>query len=112
MFFWSVFLKMHKKSYWPSKTPFLLFLVVNNGFLCVFKNTDQNKICASIVFKAKTKEKYEEKNVFYGYYFKTQKSSFLGLNLFFFFIFSGFSFWKNHTNVILIIIFKNAQKPL
>ena len=34
--------------------------MVNNVFLCVFKNTDQNNIRASIVFKAKTKEKYEE----------------------------------------------------
>ena len=27
---------------WPSKTPFCPFLAVNNGFLCVFQNTDQN----------------------------------------------------------------------
>ena len=32
-------------------------MAVNNGFLCVKK---KNNICASIVFKAKTKEKYEE----------------------------------------------------
>ena len=32
---------------------------VNNGFLCVFKKK-LNNICASIVFKAKTKENYEE----------------------------------------------------
>ena len=38
-------------------------------FLCIFKNTDQNNICASIIFKAKTKENM--KNIFYGFYFKT-----------------------------------------
>ena len=77
----SVFLKTHKKSYWLSKTPFWPFLAVNNVFLCIFKNTDQNNICVSIVFKAKTKEKYEE-IFFYGFYFKTQKCSFLGVNQF------------------------------
>ena len=39
-------------------------------------------MCASIIFKAKTKEKFEE-NFFYGFYFKTQKGPFL-----FFFSFS------------------------
>ena len=33
--------------------------MVNNVFL-YFQNTDQNNICVSIAFKAKTKEKYEE----------------------------------------------------
>ena len=42
--------------FWP-------FLVVNNGFLCVFKNTDQNNICVTIVLKAKTEKKIEEKLV-------------------------------------------------
>ena len=40
------------------KTAKMAFLTANN-FFCVFKNTDQNKNFASIVFKAKTKEKYE-----------------------------------------------------
>ena len=55
--------------------PFWEFLVVNTGnvFLDVFKNTDQNNIGASIVFKAK----YEE-NFFKGFYLKTQKCPFLG----------------------------------
>ena len=43
-----------KKSYWLSKTPFLQFLAVNNGFLCILNNTDQNNICASIVFNPLT----------------------------------------------------------
>ena len=49
MFFWSVFLKTHKKSYWLSTTLFWPFLAV--------KNTDQNNIFKSIALKAKTKEK-------------------------------------------------------
>ena len=68
--------------------PFWPFLVVNKVFLCVFKNTDQNNICTSIVFKAKTKEKYEE-IFFYGLYFKTQKSFCLGVNQIFFNFFSS-----------------------
>ena len=36
--------------------PFLPFLAVNNVFLCLFKNTDLNNICVSIVLKAKTEE--------------------------------------------------------
>ena len=39
MFFWLVCLKMHKKSYWPSKSPFWPLV-----FLCVFKNTDFKKL--------------------------------------------------------------------
>ena len=35
----------------------LAVLAVNNVFLCVLKNTDQNNICVSIVLKAKTEEK-------------------------------------------------------
>ena len=63
MFFWSVFLKMHKKCYWLSKTPFWLFLAINNAFLWVFKNTDQNNICVSIVLEAKTEKKFREKKL-------------------------------------------------
>ena len=37
--------------------PFWPYLAVNNGFLCVFKNTDKNNICVSIVLKAKTEIK-------------------------------------------------------
>ena len=33
-------------------------------------------MCASIIFKAKTKEKFEE-NFFNGFYFKTEKGPFL-----------------------------------
>ena len=63
MFFWSVFLKTHKKSYWPSKTPFWPFLALNNGFLCIFKYTDQNNIFVSIVLKAETEKKNWEKKL-------------------------------------------------
>ena len=41
-------------------------------FLCAFKNTDLKNISASNVFKAKTKEKYED-NFILRFYFKTQK---------------------------------------
>ena len=51
------------------------------AFLCVFKNSDQNNICASIVFKAKTKENL--KDFFFRFYFKTQMWPFLGVNQFF-----------------------------
>ena len=63
MYSWSVFLKMHKKSYWPPKTPFWSFLAVNNGFLCIFKNTDKNNICVYIVLKAETEIKIRKKKI-------------------------------------------------
>ena len=40
--------------------PFRPFLAVNNGFLGVFKNTDQNNICVSIVLKAKTEKNFDK----------------------------------------------------
>ena len=65
-----------------------------------------------IVLEAKTKEKYEEQ-FFNGFYFKTQKCPFLGVNQFFQIFFFSFSFWYNrHTNVIFISIFENAQKTV
>ena len=79
--------------------PFWPFLVVNNVFLCVFKNTDQNNICVSIVFKAKTKEKYEE-IFFYGFYFKTQKYSFLWVNQFLNFFSSVLAFKTIDTQML------------
>ena len=82
MFFWWVFLKTHKKSDGPSKRPFWQFLAVNSGFLCIFKNTDQNNICASIAFEVKTKENMQT-NFFYGFYFKTQNALFRGSTNFF-----------------------------
>ena len=67
MLFWSVFLKTHKKIvinhrkckkwlFWQSIT-FILY---------IFKNTNQKKICASIVFKAKSKPKHKENFCFGG----------------------------------------------
>ena len=61
--------------------PFWLFLAVNNVFLCVFKHTDQNNISASIIFKAKTKEKNEEN--FLRLLFQYSKMPFWGVNQFF-----------------------------
>ena len=74
MFFWSLFLKTHTKKLLTIKNA---MLAVNNGFLCVFKNTDQNKICASIIFKAKTKENYEEK-LFLQFLNRNSKMPFYG----------------------------------
>ena len=75
-------------------------------FLCVFKNTDQNNICGSIVFKAKTKEKYEE-IFFYGFYFKNQKCFFLRVNQFFFKFFSSsvLAFNTIDTQMLFIYIY-------
>ena len=56
-----------------SKTQFWPFLAVNSGFLCVFKNTDQSNISASIVFKAKTKE-----NICLRFLLQNSKMPFLG----------------------------------
>ena len=49
----------------------------------VFKNTDQNNICKSIVFKAKTKEKYQYK-ICLQFLFQNSKMSFFGGQLIFF----------------------------
>ena len=46
-------------------------------FLCIFKNTYQKNICASIVFKAESKPKHEE-NIFWVF-FKNQKCTFWGV---------------------------------
>ena len=71
--------------------PFWPFLAINNGFLLVFKNTDKNNICVSIVFKAKTKEKYEE-NVFLRLLFQNSKMRFFGGQPFFYSFFSVLAF--------------------
>ena len=90
----------------------IFFWSDRTGQVCVFKNTNKKNICASIVLEAKTKEKYEEQ-FFNGFYFKTQKCPFLGVNQFFQIFFFSFSFWYNrHTNVIFISIFENAQKTV
>ena len=60
MFFWWVFLKMQKKVFDRQKRHFGRFWHLKTFYLCVLKNSDQNNICASIGFKSKTKEKYEE----------------------------------------------------
>ena len=70
MFFRSVFLKMHKKSYWLSKTPFWLFLAVNNIFLCAFKTLI--KITFVCLLFLKLKQKKNMKKILLWYYFKTQ----------------------------------------
>ena len=55
----------------------MAFLVVNNFFLCVFKNTEQNNICVFIVFKAESEPKHEE--IFYlGVFLQKPKTPFFG----------------------------------
>ena len=56
----------------------MVFLTANSFFLCFFKNTDQKKICASIVFKAESKPKHKEKNFLVGFSSKTKNALFRG----------------------------------
>ena len=65
-------------------------------------------MCASIIFKAKTKEKYEQKFFFTLFISKLKNAFFGGVIQFFFLIFLVFDI--GHTNVILINNFENAQK--
>ena len=55
--FWSVFLKTHQKKLLTNK---IAILAVNNSFLFVLKNSDQNNICVYIVLKAKTEKKIKK----------------------------------------------------
>ena len=55
----------------------MAFLTVNNSLKCVFKNTDQKNICASIVFKAESKSKPEE-HFFWGGFLQKTKTHFGG----------------------------------
>ena len=54
-------------------------LAVNKGFFCIFKNTDQNNFCVSIVLKAKTEKKLRTKigrppkRAFFSFEIKTVK---------------------------------------
>ena len=38
----------------------MVFLVLNNFFWCIFKNSEQNNNCMFIVFKAESESKQEE----------------------------------------------------
>ena len=40
-------------AFWP-------FLAVDNFLYCIFKNTDQDSICVSIVLKDESEQKHEE----------------------------------------------------
>ena len=59
----------------------MAFFVVNNFFLCVFKNTEQNNNCVFIVFKAESEPKHEEKICFWLFFFKNQKRAFSGVKI-------------------------------
>ena len=77
MFFCSVFLKMDKKAINRQKRPNLEFLTVNSFFYCIFKNTEQKNICASIVFKDESEQKHEDKFLL-GVFLQKPKMCFLG----------------------------------
>ena len=55
----------------------MAFLVVNNFFWCVFKNTEQNNDCVFIVFKAESEPK-PEKQFFLGVFLLKPKMCFFG----------------------------------
>ena len=57
----------------------MAFLMVKSFFKCIFKNTDQEDICVSIVFKAESKQKQEEQFFWGGFFIKNQKQAFLGV---------------------------------
>ena len=78
-----IFENAHKKVVDRQKHHFGRFWRLITVFLCIFRNTDKNNICGSIVFKAKIKEKYEEIFFLKGFCFKTYKSAFLGVKFFF-----------------------------
>ena len=87
MFFWSVFLKTQKKSYWPSKTPFCPFLMVNNNFYCRFKKMIKITFVRLLFLKLNLKRNI--KNIFYyAFYCKNWKMPIFGGQP----IFSKFSF--------------------
>ena len=56
----------------------MMFLTANSFFECVFKNMDLKNICAFIVFKAESKPKTEEHFFSFFFFFKNQKSTYLG----------------------------------
>ena len=76
MLFWSVFLKTHKKTVINRQKLRKWLFWWSITFLCVFKNTDQKNIYASIVLKAESKPKHEEN--FFGVFFlsKTKNALF------------------------------------
>ena len=71
-----------KKSYWPSKTPFWLFLGVNNGF-CEFSKI-LIKITVLCLLFLKLKQKKIMKHSFTVFLFKNSKMTFFNLFLNFF----------------------------
>ena len=56
----------------------MAFLTATSFYLCVFKNTDQKDICATIVFKTEPKPKHEEILFLKGFSSKTKNALFRG----------------------------------
>ena len=86
-----MFENAQKKLFTVKNAILAVFLAVNNGFFCVFKNTDQNNICVSIVLNAKTEKKLKKnwltpKKSFFDFWNKNHKKYFI--------IFSNFAKWN------------------
>ena len=97
MFFWSVFLKTRQKVIDHQKRHFGPFWQLIMLLFCVFKNTVLNNICASIVFKAKTKEKFQEKFFCTVFISKLKNALFGGRPIFFKFFFYQSQLLKQQT---------------
>ena len=55
----------------------MVFLMVNNFFLSVFRNTEQNNNCIFIVFKAESEPKHKDK-FFLAVFLQKPKTCFFG----------------------------------
>ena len=78
----------------------MAFLMVNN-FFCIFKNTDQKKICASVVLKAEIKPKHENKKL-WGVFLKNQKHTFL--------VVQNSTFYKSNLKSVFLRLFFNVNR--
>ena len=77
MLFWSEFLKKHKQKVIDCQKHHCGHLCrLTTVFLCVFKNTVQNNICVSIVYKGKTEKNLEKKKLV-----EPQKRAFLSCEI-------------------------------
>ena len=107
MFFWSISLKMHKKRYCLSKTPFWPFLAVNNGFFAFSKILNQITFVRQLFLKLK-KEKYED-NFFQVFISELKNALFRGSTKYFFFL-SVLAFKTIGTQMLFWSVFLKTHK--
>ena len=69
-------------------------------FFCVFKNTNDKSICASLVFLAESRPKHDE-TIFWGVFYKNQKRTFSGVQ-------NG-TFKKTSFKVVFLCLFFNVK---